>query len=108
MAMFLILLLAGFATTVIAALLFAQLAQPEHTADRDRVDSIPDNVVVLPPGRFFAGDLAGAPGPKPVPVEALLRQIEHHIRLEQAAAESFLDVPSADSLHSPTASPFVN
>jgi hypothetical protein len=43
-----------------------------------------------------------------VPIEALLLQIENHIRLEQAAAESFLATPTATMLHSRTMSPLVN
>jgi hypothetical protein len=43
-----------------------------------------------------------------VPIEALLLQLEHHVRVEQAAAESFLASPSALLLHSRTASTFVN
>ncbi len=43
-----------------------------------------------------------------VPIEALLLQIENHVRLEQAAAESFLEFPTAAHLHSKTVSPFVN
>jgi len=43
-----------------------------------------------------------------VPIEVLLREIETHVRLEQAAAESFLAFPSHTQLHSKTTSPFVN
>jgi hypothetical protein len=43
-----------------------------------------------------------------VPIEALLLQIERHIRLEQAAAESFLDYPTVESLHTRTMSPLVH
>ncbi|MDE3198101.1 MAG: hypothetical protein KGN84_17260 [Acidobacteriota bacterium] len=43
-----------------------------------------------------------------VPVEALLSQLESHVRLEQAAAESFVADPTSALLHSRTASPFVN
>ena len=62
-------------------------------------------------GRFFA-DPVTTDAPKSqhaqVPVEALLLQIENHIRLEQAAAQSFLAAPHADLLHSKTVSKFVN
>ncbi len=43
-----------------------------------------------------------------VPIEALLLQIESHVRLEQAAAETFLESPTAALLHSRTISPLVN
>jgi hypothetical protein len=43
-----------------------------------------------------------------VPIEALLLQIENHVRLEHAAAECFLESPNASLLHSRTTSAFVN
>jgi hypothetical protein len=43
-----------------------------------------------------------------VPIEVLLLQIENHVRMEQAAAESFLKSPTQTLLHSKTTSPFVN
>jgi hypothetical protein len=43
-----------------------------------------------------------------VPIEALLLQIENHVRLEQAAAACFLESPSATVLHGRTISPLVN
>ena len=43
-----------------------------------------------------------------IPIEALLLQIENHVRLEQAAAESFLESPNASLLHSRTMSTLVN
>jgi hypothetical protein len=55
--------------------------------------------------QFFA---AAAPSVERLPIEALLLQIERHIRLEQAAAESFHFAPTAESLHSRTASPLVH
>jgi hypothetical protein len=43
-----------------------------------------------------------------VPIEALLLQIENHVRLEQAAAECYLESPNAALLHSRTVSTLVN
>lgn len=43
-----------------------------------------------------------------VPVEVLLLELERHIRLEQAAAESFHRSPTPASLHCVTASPLVH
>jgi hypothetical protein len=61
------------------------------------------------PARFFADAVATMPPAAPaVPLAALLLQIESHVRLEQAAAESFLEAPTAALLHSRTMSPFVN
>jgi hypothetical protein len=44
----------------------------------------------------------------PVPVEALLLQIERHVRLEQAAAEFFQYAPTPEALHMQTMSPLVH
>ncbi|MGP8253838.1 MAG: hypothetical protein ACLQHF_17550 [Terracidiphilus sp.] len=43
-----------------------------------------------------------------VPIELLLLQIENHVRLEHAVAESFIGFPSEALLRSKTASTFVN
>jgi hypothetical protein len=59
--------------------------------------------------RFF-GDTPGMPMAafNRIPIEALLLQIENHVRLEQAAAECFLESPNPALLHSRTISPLVN
>lgn len=44
----------------------------------------------------------------PIPVDVLLSQLERHIRLERAVAESFLHQPTPESLHSRTVSPLVH
>jgi hypothetical protein len=49
-----------------------------------------------------------APMAPSVPIEALLLQIEQHVRLEQAAAEAFLHAPTRQSLHCRTMSPLVH
>jgi hypothetical protein len=43
-----------------------------------------------------------------VPIEALLAQLENHVRLEHAAAESYMRAPNAVLLHSRTISTLVN
>jgi len=61
------------------------------------------------PTRFFV-DLPAAPlaaRPK-VPIEVLLLQLENHVRLEQAAAECFLQAPDTARLRSRTTSPLLN
>jgi hypothetical protein len=58
--------------------------------------------------RFFAKDAVPASTGPSLPFDLVLSQIERHVRLEQLAAERFLNVPSPESLHSPTSSPFVN
>jgi len=66
------------------------------------------------PGRFFSDRAGVTPTvppvlpPRQVPIEVLLLQIENHVRMEQAAAESFLAFPTHALLHSKTTSPFVN
>ncbi len=60
--------------------------------------------------RFFPNRVtvpAMVPHPQ-VPIDLLLLQIENHVRLEHAAAESFIGFPSEAMLHSKTASTFVN
>jgi hypothetical protein len=60
--------------------------------------------------RFFADTPAipVAAALNRVPLEALLLQIENHVRLEQAAAECFLESPNSARLHSRTISSLVN
>lgn len=65
--------------------------------------------------RFFVSEVTvnAATGRVPlphvsVPIEALLLQLERHVRLETAAAESFLAEPTLAHLHSKTISPFLN
>ena len=61
------------------------------------------------PARFFV-EPAVVPvlAASRVPLETLLLQIESHVRLEQAAAESFMAAPTSALLHSRTISPLVN
>jgi hypothetical protein len=56
--------------------------------------------------RFFVEPAAATP--RRVPIEALLLEIENHVRLEQAAAESFVEFPTPAMLHSKTSSSFGN
>ena len=67
-------------------------------------------VKAVAPARFFSDgtcDPIRCPAVQ-VPIEVLLLQIENHVRLEQAAAESFVAFPTQALLHSKTTSPFVN
>jgi len=58
---------------------------------------------------FFSDNEAPSIPLRPlVPIEVLLQQIENHVRLEHAAAESFVAFPTQALLHSKTTSPFVN
>ena len=82
-----------------------------------------DGVAARPPARPRVsapiGATAGGPpmffvkpsresGGDPVPIEVLLLQIERHVRLEQAAAESFLHSPTVHALHTRTTSPLLH
>jgi hypothetical protein len=109
MEMFLMAAVMSLLAVAVSAVLFAAAThgeRPEATSPVKRV--------ALEPQRFFASAVDTAPaaeaGPEAeaVPVEALLLKIEQHIRLEQAAAESFLHTPSGQSLHSRTTSRLVN
>ena len=55
--------------------------------------------IALDPPRFFAGDLAAPPEATRIPIAVLKSEIERHVRVEQAAAESYLDVPTREKLH---------
>lgn len=60
--------------------------------------------------RFFSNSVAVPPliSSTQVPIEVLLAQIENHVRMEQAAAESFIAYPTQAQLHRKTSSPLVN
>jgi hypothetical protein len=113
MEMFLMVAVMSLLAVAVSAVLFAAATrdvQPQGTS--------PAKQAALEPQRFFASagadvadparDAPAAPTADQVPIEALLLRIEQHIRLEQAAAESFLDTPSGQSLHSRTTSRLVN
>ena len=61
-----------------------------------------------PGGAFLRGECRQPDRSAPArPSEALLLQIENHVRLEQAAAESFIEYPTAALLHGRTISPLI-
>jgi len=65
----------------------------------------PDDRLPMLPSHLFVADRAPRTA---VPIEVLLLQIERHVRLEQAAAESFRNYPSVEALHTETRSPLVH
>lgn len=69
----------------------------------------PAEAQAVPARRFFV-DLPVDPMMvrSQVPIEVLLLQIERHVRLEQAAAESFQFTPTPEALHMTTMSPLVH
>ena len=101
MEMFLTILTLSVLAVVISGVLFLAANRP-NPADPLR----PDERLLSIPSRFFADDRA--PSSSVVPIEVLLLQIERHVRLEQAAAESFRDAPTAEALRMPTTSALRN
>jgi hypothetical protein len=79
---------------------------PEREAPSEQAAREPASAPA--PSRFFA-DQVVVPvlAHQSVPIEALLLQIETHVRLEHAAAESFLESPGSALLHTRTMSPLV-
>ncbi len=68
-----------------------------------------ESVAQPAPSRFFGDSIPVPVAAQPrVPLDALLQQIENHIRLEQAVAESYVEAPDLALLHTRTRSPFVN
>lgn len=89
----------------IACAAFGAAVRPEQHAPEFQTEPLKAAV----PARFFVSDVNIPAMPQQrVPLEVLMLQIENHVRLEQAAAESFLAVPTSAMLHGRTISPFVN
>jgi hypothetical protein len=107
MEMLLMALCMSMFTLAVAALAFGAATRPAATSSPAQPELRP--VKAAAPGRFFADQVTPPAVPQPhVPIEILLTQIENHVRLEQAAAESFLESPSHAQLHTKTTSAFVN
>lgn len=96
----------GLAVTCLA---FGAATRPERSA-APAVEVKPELAKAAP--RFFVQPPAQPAIPLAahtrVPLEVLLLQIENHVRLEQAAVESFLQTPTSALLHSRTISTLVN
>jgi len=105
MEMFLMGLALSLLGVAVSAIAFGAAVRGEPGSHRERARTRP--TVVLPVPQFFA-DGDAAPARPRVPVEVLLLQLERHVRLEQAAAESFLLSPTVESLHTRTSSPLVH
>ena len=101
MEMFLAVAAISLMGVAVSAALFAAATRGEQSPPVVQ----PTTSVTLPTPHFFADPLAAETR---VPIEALLLQIEKHVRLELIAAESFVDLPSRELLHSRTASPLVH
>ncbi len=97
-----------FVGLAVTALAFAAATRPMSSAPAAQ-PQLPAVKAAATPAHFFAGNLAPNIALQPlVPIEVLLHQIENHVRLEQAAAESFVALPTQALLHSKTTSLFVN
>ena len=95
----------GLAVTAIA---FGAATRPEKSSSTAQPDVRPAKTATT--GRFFADPIPALPSQAAtaVPTAVLLAKIEHHVRLEQAAAQSFLESPSHAQLHTKTTSQLVN
>jgi hypothetical protein len=105
MEMFLTLSALSLLALVVMAVLLAAAGRQffdDAPAER-RSDAQPRHV----PSHFFA-DTRQAASPAPVSIEALLLQIEGHVRLEQAAAQAFQEAPTVEALQMATTSPLVH
>lgn len=89
----------------VAALAFNAATNGQEREEMPHEEPVTVRAEEPAPARFF-GDRLATPQPMHarVPVEALLLEIESHVRLEQAAAESFLAAPSSSLLHCRTMS----
>ncbi len=101
MVMFLMALCLSLFGLAVTAIAFGAATRLE----RGEPESVP-RTVVLPEPRFFAREPDALE--QTVPIEVLLARIERHVRLEQAAAESFTHLPTRESLHQRTLSPLVH
>lgn len=107
MEMFLMALCMSMFVLAVAAMAFGAATRPESSSSSVQPELRP--VKAVAPGRFFEDKVVppNSPGSY-VPTDVLLAQIENHVRLEQAAAQSFLESPSHAQLHTKTTSAFVN
>ena len=98
----------AFIGVAVTALAFAAATRPMSSASAAQ-PQLPAVKAAATPARFFSDNVAPDIRLRPlVPIEVLLHQIENHVRLEQAAAESFVAFPTQALLHSKTTSSFVN
>ncbi len=103
MLMFLAILSMSLLALAACVAAFSMATSTEPSAEKQ-----PARRVVVDPPRFFARPTVKASEASVVPIEVLLREVERHVRLEQAAAEAYLDRPTREALHSPTSSTLAN
>ena len=109
MLMFLMILAASVPVMVLSALLMAGLSRRSMES---RPEAQPAAKIPVPKASFFAEDLGAQPAlpaaSDRAAVEVLLRELERHVRTEQAVAAIFLDGPNARTLHSRPGSSVLN
>ncbi len=106
MEMLLMLLCWSLFAAAISAIGFKASVGPEPQAKTEQ-PVLP--VLKVAPERFFSDRVVpNIPAHAQVPIELLIQQIENHVRLEEAAAESFVQFPTDTLLHTKTQSPLVN
>lgn len=87
----------------------AALLKAASPAEAAPVQLQPELAVEAAAPRFFAVRSKDAERDhEMVPIELLISRIERHVQLEQAAAETFLDVPTTEALQSRTTSALLN
>lgn len=94
----------------VAALSFNAATSGQEREEQAPAPSVEPGVPVAEPApsQFFVEGLRVPEARPRVPLEALLLELENHVRLEQAAAESFLAAPSSSLLHCRTTSPLIH
>jgi hypothetical protein len=113
MVMFLMVLCMSVFGLAVCGLAFGAATRGLPTREEAALTAAVDERLAAVPERFFVRDAAPLPAPAAVlipkvPIEVFLAQIERHIRLEQAAAESCLSAPSPETQHGRTVSPLVH
>ncbi len=99
MTLFLILAALSLVSLAVTTVLFAALLSSDRPPEAPT-----DERLARLPSHFFADDRT--PNQRSaVPLDVLLLQIERHVRLEHAAAESFQHAPTIEALHTATTSP---
>jgi len=86
---------------MVTVLLFTIAMRPENDEDEPTTRA----KLQSPSERFFMEEEDGSTADPQDPANALLLDLERHVRTEHKAAEAFLRGPTRDSLHAPSDSP---
>ena len=86
---------------MVTVLLFAIAMRPE----KEKEEAAPEPKAPYASESFFLEEATGVPAEPQAPTNALILDLEQHVRGEQKAAEVFVRGPNPDSLHAPTDSP---